>query len=415
MLNRASEKEDMDYSSFFGDVDFSGSHVGNDDFSGNDEIPNDNYTVSSSIFAPVFSAVIVTETLLAFLANAFVILLTLCNWRCLKQPSTIFLLSLSVSNLVMATLFMPFTAAAAVAGEWMIGTSPTAKNMICHAVAFSFSHSVSTSVHTLSAISFDRWLFIVFPLKHRQFMKPWVALLLVLGIWFVAILFNIPPFFGMGEHSFGPSVASCVPIWVGHTGYVIYFSLESTIPLGIIILTAIWTFVFTGKFFKEDYQRRKEGTAQQNMMHQRDVYNRRVRNLFGIFGTLLFVNVIAFFPYITISIVGFAIGFDNVPDAVYATVFAMFLFSNVANPLVQSYFRKDLWDAVLHCKNYIVSGTCCRKRGTNASTTQNSTSTRITLNTAAPLQTNSVNSIAIELEGCTGDNPAHAAVAESRT
>ena len=66
---------------------------------------------------------------------------------------------------------------------------------------------------------------------------------------------------------------------------------------------------------------------------------------------LLVFNVLTVAPYITISIVGPIIGLDRVPLQIYTAVFVFFLFSNVTNPIIQAYFRKDLFDTI---KKYLL-------------------------------------------------------------
>ncbi len=79
---------------------------------------------------------------------------------------------------------------------------------------------------------------------------------------------------------------------------------------------------------------------------QKDIYNVRVKNLIGIFGSLLFFNFISWMPYTIVSLIGLVKGLDNVPNPVYSAAFVIFLFTNVSNPITQIYFRKDLVDVL---------------------------------------------------------------------
>ena len=306
------------------------------------------FTVSEAIVSPLLASIVALETVLAVLANTFILIFTLRDPRTLlRKPSTILLLNLALSNLVMSTVFMPFTVVTAAAGQWIFGADEMQKSNVCSFVAFVFSFSVSASVHTLPAISFDRFLFIVKPLRHRQIMRPWVTLLIVSGIDVMAVLFNVTPFVGLGEYDFAPSIASCVPIFPGNTDYVIYIATESIFPLGILLVTTIWTFLFTRRFIRKSYKHQRGASVKGDDGVHKSVYNSKLRNLVGIFGALMVVNGITFLPFIVISIIGIGIGLSNIPDILYATMFVLFLLNNVTNPLVQSYFRKELWDSVL--------------------------------------------------------------------
>ena len=305
------------------------------------------FTVSEAIIGPLLATVVALEMVLALLANLFIVVCTLCVPRTLRKPSTIFLLNLALSNLIMSTLFMPFTVVTAGVGEWMAGANTAQKSGLCSFVGFVFSFSVSASVHTLAAISFDRFLFIVKPLRYRQIMTPWVTLLIALGINVIAVLFSITPLVGLGEYGFGPNTASCLVIFEGNNDYVIFVTVESTIPLGIILITSIWTFIFTRRFIRKSFKRQRGVSLQDDNSAQKSVYNNKLRNLLGIFGMLMIVNAISFLPFIVVSTVGIVVGFENIPPALYATMFTLFLLNNVTNPLVQSYFRRELWERVV--------------------------------------------------------------------
>ena len=314
--------------------------------SGNSELSY-NFTVSEDIIGPLMAAVVALEMILAVSANSFILIFTLYDSKSLRKSSTIFLMSLTLSNLDMSVVYMPFTAITAGAGEWIFGASDVEKVWVCRIVALLFSIAVSASVHTLAAISFERFLFIVKPVRHRQIMKPWVAVLVVLGILLAAILLNIIPFLGLGQYAFSPSIASCIPIWSGNTNYVIYITVESTIPLGIILVTTVWTFLFTRRFIRKRYEHQRAISVESIHVVHKHTYNHQMGKLCGIFGMLLLVNAISFLPFISLSIVGAFVGFNSVPAPLYAAVFILFLLSNVTNPLVQSYFRRELWESVL--------------------------------------------------------------------
>ena len=61
---------------------------------------------------------------------------------------------------------------------------------------------------------------------------------------------------------------------------------------------------------------------------------------------LLLFNMLTLSPFMIVSIMGLIIGLERIPQQFYATVFILFLFSNVTNPIIQVYFRKDLYDTI---------------------------------------------------------------------
>ena len=155
------------------------------------------------------------------------------------------------------------------------------------------------------------------------------------------------------------------------TNYVIYFSILALIPFGIIIVTSIWTFVFTRAFLKRDLQRQTDFLNREHMDAQKSVYTERMRNLVGIFGALLVCNLLTLSPYIAASLVGFVIGFENLPAELYASVFIVYLLTTVTNPVIQVYFRKDLLDCVKGALRRLADAlrrlSCCHQGRVNGS------------------------------------------------
>ena len=79
---------------------------------------------------------------------------------------------------------------------------------------------------------------------------------------------------------------------------------------------------------------------------QKHIYSTKFKNLIGIFGTLLLFNALAWVPLILTGITAIIIGFNKVPIQLYATTFVLFLTNNVSSPIIQSYFRKDLFNSL---------------------------------------------------------------------
>ena len=80
---------------------------------------------------------------------------------------------------------------------------------------------------------------------------------------------------------------------------------------------------------------------------QKHVYMRRLRNLISIFGTLLLANILSFSPYAVVSFIGYGVGFEAIPSPVFATVLVFLLLNNTASAIIQSYFRRDLKEAII--------------------------------------------------------------------
>ncbi len=124
----------------------------------------------------------------------------------------------------------------------------------------------------------------------------------------------------------------------------------SVFLLIMILVTTLWTFLFTRGFLKKVLNRNAD--TQFSDQEQSD-YNRRVRSLLGIFGALLIVNVFSWISYV-FPVFYALIGDDVsiVPLEVDAVLFIFSLTNTVANPVIQIYFRREMW-------NILVKMFCC--------------------------------------------------------
>ena len=292
-----------------------------------------NFTTTGNVNGPALSAVLAVETVIAFIANTVVLSITLYQRKSWKQSSTIFFTSLILSHLVMVFLYLPLCVIAVAAEEWIFGSTFNQKIATCSFAAYVIWYCVLVIQMTLAIISFDRFLFIVKPHFHKRLMKPWTALAFTIAIWILAAILNSGPFVGLGEYEYDDTYGSCVPLWQGNEGYILFMLIISMISITIIVVTSIWTFCFTRKFIND-----------QSQVSGDSVYVSRKKRLFGIFGSMLLVYGICFLPSIVSG------GITTVvilPDPVYAVNLVTFQFITVASPLVQSYFRPDIKAAII--------------------------------------------------------------------
>lgn len=105
----------------------------------------------------------------------------------------------------------------------------------------------------LAVISFDRFLFIVRPHVHKRFMRPWIALTLVVGVWLLATLLSITPFWGLGMFGYLDIIGSCVLFW-DNLVFAIYTVIFAIVVIGIITTTSLWTFCFARKFLRDHFE-----------------------------------------------------------------------------------------------------------------------------------------------------------------
>uniref|UniRef100_A0A1X7VVF2 G-protein coupled receptors family 1 profile domain-containing protein n=1 Tax=Amphimedon queenslandica TaxID=400682 RepID=A0A1X7VVF2_AMPQE len=300
------------------------------------------FVLTGNINSPTYAAVLSIEGVIGIIANVAVLLMTLYQRKSWNQPSTIFFTSLLLSNLIIALVYF-MSSIAVGAEEWIFGKSFEEKNGSCMFVGYALGYGGMLISATLAVISFDWFLFIVKPHLHKQFMRPRVAVILIIV--------------GAEEWIFGNTFeeknGSCMFV-----GYILWYG-------GMIIAATLATISFDRFLFivKPHLHKRfmrprvaliliivvwkKQGCSmvvatcfikRQGRLVDRGVYQSKSKRLFGIFGSMLLFYIIALLPS---YIVGLSIFFD-LPDGLYAFGFWSYGLVTTINPLIQSYFRPEV-------------------------------------------------------------------------
>ena len=281
---------------------------------------NSTFNRGLSIAAAVVFSV---EMILALIANGMVLLITITQRKSWKQSSTIFFTSLILAHLVMALLCMPFLIIFFAAGEWIFGSTDAETQGTYLFLILFFLYTALVIVMTVAALSVDRFFFIVKPHLHKRFMRPWVALTLTIIIWILAVPLSIVVFF--------------------ETSNSIILLLVTIV--GIILVTSVWTFCFTCRFINN-----------QSVTAGESAYASRKKRLFGIFGSMLIVYIICFFPIIIYFILDM---FIEVPEEYGLVATVCFVFITIANPIVQAYFRPEIKSVLLSRCPLLSACVCC--------------------------------------------------------
>jgi len=162
---------------------------------------------------------------------------------------------------------------------------------------------------------------------------------------FFPIFWCLLPYYGSGVGVYAWSYTSggCLSfILQDSLGLTIFYTIYASLLITIIVVTTIWTFLFTHVFLKKSVLLRQgevHGSSKDD-----HVYKQKIRNLIGIFGVLLMVNLCSWFshvfPPVFYSLMGDSI--SRVPVEIESTLFIFSLSNTVANPILQMYFRQEI-------------------------------------------------------------------------
>ena len=303
---------------------------------------NNNFTLSEDINGPLLAAVIIIETVAGIITNFFVLLTTFCFIKNWKQPSTVFLTNMLLNNLVITLLAMPFSIITVASGEWIFGSTVNQKESVCDFAACLFAYSFFTEIESLVLVSFDRFFFIVKALQYKKYMTVNKAVIIVAASWILAAFLSILPLLGFGVYEFAYSYGTCVPGWEGQAGYSIFILLIIFICIGSIVVTSIWTVCFTRRYLRNTATGPVPTDTQGN-----NVYSSQQRRIIGLFGMLILVHLLCYTPALFLSFIGL---FTSMPSVLYAIALIFYLLLTSLIPLVQSFFRRDIREAVVKIK-----------------------------------------------------------------
>ncbi|XP_070282812.1 gastrin/cholecystokinin type B receptor [Myotis yumanensis] len=155
--------------------------------------------------------------------------------RRLRTVTNTFLLSLAVSDLLLAVACMPFTLLPNLMGTFIFGT------VVCKAVAYLMGVSVSVSTLSLVAIALERYSAICRPLQARVWQTRSHAARVIIATWMLSGLLMVPyPIYTVVQ-PMGPRVLQCVHRWpsarVRQTWSVLLLLLLFFIP-GVVMAVA---------------------------------------------------------------------------------------------------------------------------------------------------------------------------------
>lgn len=154
----------------------------------------------------------------------------------LQSPSNLLIVSLAVSDLLVALLVMPFALVQEVLQVWILGDA------VCDMWTSLDVMLCTASILNLCMISVDRYFVITKPFQYAMKRTPRRMGLMIMVVWVASALISIPPLFGWKD-SWKDGRASDNCEYSQSIGYQIYATVGAFyIPLGIMIFVyfKIW-------------------------------------------------------------------------------------------------------------------------------------------------------------------------------
>ncbi|MCG8625867.1 MAG: G-protein coupled receptor, partial [Proteobacteria bacterium] len=267
-----------------------------------------------------------------------------------SQPIVMLMLNLTITNILLILMVMPFVIVTGYASEFIFGPTDSVRCRVCQIGVVNIILP-NVSVHTLSLMSIDRLLYLKRPFDYKNIVTPRKMLAAIAFIWLLCIVIALPPLFGFGTILFSYAVASCVPIFAGESPLApnIYYVLagfgEVIFPLIILFVAYIWILCIARKNLFRKLQRNLHFIREDLNKALSSAYNRDQFQLVQIFGAIFIANVITWFPTITLSVV-VAIQGEG-PTLLYTIAYLSFLSETMVHPIIEARMIKDIWSVTL--------------------------------------------------------------------
>ncbi|XP_026803985.2 G-protein coupled receptor 26-like [Pangasianodon hypophthalmus] len=184
----------------------------------------------------VLSALLVVISVVSLVSNALVLVCFLWSAEIRRHAPAVFVVNLSVCNLLLASSCMPATAVALVSGreQRLLQADVGSRASLCQLVGFLDTVLSANSMLSVAALSADRWLAVVFPLHYCSSVRRREAVLTLAAAWLYASCFA--------------AVATCLS-WVGYHQPYASCTLcagvsESTLFIAYTLLSHVLTYLF---------------------------------------------------------------------------------------------------------------------------------------------------------------------------
>ena len=288
-------------------------------------------TLASQVAKAGAYAIIILSSLIG---NALVVFIVWQNHR-LRTVINFFICNLAVSDILVAALCEPNMITQLFLGnKWIFGT------ILCKLIVFFQSVTIASSVFTLLAISWDRFIAIVFPLRQRlSFFK---AKIIVTVIWLVSVMMMAPLIYAQRVETQG-GYEICIEEWspmfepkeAPRDYTVVLFVTMYVVPLKTM---AILYFIICLKLWK-----RKPPGEQSNRNEIKTQASRK--KVVKMLMTVIFIFALCWLPLWLLQFLIF-FGRDRYPCVAFnATFYFLALFlghsNSAVNPFLYALFNKN--------------------------------------------------------------------------
>ncbi|XP_007240700.4 pyroglutamylated RF-amide peptide receptor [Astyanax mexicanus] len=311
---------------------------------------------------PVFGLLYVLIFCLAVVGNGAVLVL-LCRKKALQSPSTFFICSLALSDLLIAIVCVPASLLQHFFKNWLAG------DFLCKLVPFLQVTAIATSILTMTCIAVERFQGILYPLHVRNSYVLHSSIRMLAAVWLIALAIAAPMWFVQKvevkyDFLFDVYHTCCLEVWSNHHQRLGYTACLSVLVFLVPMLTMA---VLYGKIMRELWGKHRVHEAMFQTLPGSEInkITRRKRRAVRMMATVVLLFAACWSPFHLVSLLldyG-KLDLDLDSEFLLVSLVQILGFSNsVCNPLVyatiNTNFKREML-ALLTRRRSPGGGCCC--------------------------------------------------------
>uniref|UniRef100_W5L1Z0 G protein-coupled receptor 78a n=1 Tax=Astyanax mexicanus TaxID=7994 RepID=W5L1Z0_ASTMX len=177
---------------------------------------------------------IVAIAVASLLSNVLVLLCFASSAEIRAQVPGVFVLNLSMCNILAATVTMPSTVLGVARGGKPFG------DFFCWTMSAVDTFLTTNAMLSMAALGIDRWVAVVFPLTYSSKMRYKKAFAMLAYAWLHSLAFSLIPVL-LSWADYSPTYASCTPVHPGHahTAHVAFTVFTAVLHSASFVLTLV--------------------------------------------------------------------------------------------------------------------------------------------------------------------------------
>lgn len=298
-----------------------------------DSISNRETNITGVIVSglPIHNLIFITVNL--FLVPLIVggnslVLLSIASFPRLRTVPNIFVSSLAVADLLVGLLVIPFYT------MYYLSVPGVTENKYACLFKYAFIiESCGSSIFNLSAIAFERYIAVSFPLKYSVFMTRRRAKLIVTGLWTYVTVLSLVPMAGINTWQ---ANAGCDFYRVLPMGYTVVGSFV-TVSVGLVTTSVFYSLIY------REIRKMRSFTANQPRVDKS--HNRDVRSAF-VMAVVSLTFLMFWLPYILIGPLKYIKTLDReYIERLKNYTLCLAISNSMVNPFIYGCLRKDFLSA----------------------------------------------------------------------